>query len=85
MTDQLLRLNNDDDRANALLSAKKLARILDIEPKPLANWRVLGKGPRFFRLGDKHGPVRYLTVDVEFWLEKRAKTSTSTNVGGLHV
>jgi hypothetical protein len=41
----------------------------DISESTLAQWRYLGKGPRFYKCG-KH--VRYRRADVIAWLELNA-------------
>lgn len=55
-------------------SAKETARQLAIHPGSLANWRVQGRGPRFFKIGSK---VMYDRAEVQAWLESQRCTSTS--------
>lgn len=45
-----------------------------ISPRTLANWRYLGNGPRFVRLG---GRIVYALPALEEWERKRTVTSTS--------
>jgi predicted DNA-binding transcriptional regulator AlpA len=46
------------------------------EPKTLDNWRSLGVGPPYFKLGSK---VVYDDGEVDTWLEARRRISTSDN------
>jgi len=45
-----------------------------LTPKTLANWRVLGKGPTWFKIGRL---VRYDEADVDAWLSRFRVTPTS--------
>lgn len=49
-----------------LMTPLDLSRYLGVPPGTLANWRYLGRGPAFLRVG-RH--VRYRTVDVTAWIE----------------
>lgn len=42
------------------------ARYLGLPPRTLEQWRYLGRGPAFVKLGDRH--VRYRKSDVDAWL-----------------
>jgi hypothetical protein len=44
------------------------------KPKTLENWRVLGIGPAFYKIGNK---VYYDEADLSAWLATRKRTSTS--------
>jgi hypothetical protein len=44
------------------------AAYLGLKERTLANWRLMGKGPRFHKL---HGACRYLAADVIQWAESR--------------
>jgi predicted DNA-binding transcriptional regulator AlpA len=52
--------------ADGLLSTKELARKLGLSHRTLENYRQLGKGPSYLRLGPK--AVRYYWSDVIDWL-----------------
>jgi len=57
-----------------------VARILDVAPQTLRNWRVAGKGPAFHKFGNA---VRYdLEGDVYPYARRRRRTSTSEGEGG---
>lgn len=43
-------------------------------PRTLGQWRYLGKGPRYLKVGRD---VRYRKVDVDAWLEANAVTPKS--------
>jgi len=47
---------------------------MGVRPKTLANWRSLGTGPAFFKLGNR---VVYDDADVDAWLAARKRSSTS--------
>ena len=51
-----------------------LAAYLNIKVETLANWRFLGKGPAFIKVG---GKVMYSDADVSAWLAERRRTSTT--------
>lgn len=47
------------------LTSKEVAARLRIKPRTLNNWRVKGKGPKFYKLHDgPKAPVRYRLQDV---------------------
>ena len=50
------------------------AGILGLRPRTLERWRWEGQGPRFRKIG---GAVRYLPSDLDTWVDKAARTSTS--------
>lgn len=45
--------------------------------KTLANWRVLGKGPKFVRVG---GLIYYHADDIAAWVKANTFSSTSEKV-----
>lgn len=51
--------------AEELLTPQELADELLVPPHTLAQWRYLGRGPVFLKLG---GHVRYRRSDVDGWL-----------------
>ncbi len=49
-----------------MLNEKQLAEMLAVSVRTLQKWRLLGKGPRFYKLaGDA---VRYRLDEVEAWI-----------------
>jgi len=58
-------MENRDDS----LGAKGAGRLLGVEPKTLANWRYLGKGPSYIKISPRC--IRYRVVDLINYLEKR--------------
>lgn len=48
---------------------KQAARYVGASEAALRLWRAEGKGPRFFRAGDKL--VRYRRIDLDEWIEAR--------------
>lgn len=57
-----------------LLTTAQAAAALGLSPRTLERYRVAGGGPRYRKVGRW---VRYLPVDLERWLESRARESTS--------
>jgi hypothetical protein len=57
-----------------LMDPVETANKLGTSEKTLANWRVLGKGPSFLKLGSL---VRYRPSDVRSFLEENLRRSTS--------
>ena len=47
---------------------------IGLKRKTLDNWRSLGNGPPYYKLGNK---VVYDDADVDAWLVTRKRTSTS--------
>ncbi len=56
-----------------LLEPAEVAESLRIPEKTLAQWRYLGKGPRFVKVGRF---IRYRLVDIEAWLAAQSRSST---------
>lgn len=57
-----------------LITPPQLSARIGIKETTLANWRVLGRGPRFIRVGRS---IRYRSEDVEAWLSGRTADSTT--------
>jgi len=51
-----------------LMTPIDVGKYLGVPPGTLANWRYLGRGPVFLRVG-RH--VRYRPVDVAAWVDRR--------------
>jgi hypothetical protein len=49
-----------------LFTPAQLSAVLDVPVGTLANWRYLGRGPKFVRIG-RH--VRYRSEDLRSWLD----------------
>lgn len=53
-----------------LISSVEAAAMLGIKPTSLRIWRMKGKGPRFYKLGDSPAcRVMYRVSDIEAWLQ----------------
>jgi predicted DNA-binding transcriptional regulator AlpA len=59
--------------AEQLAEPQQVADYLQVPVKTLAQWRYIGTGPRFVRIGRF---VRYRWADVEKWLAAQSRTST---------
>lgn len=60
-----------------LLTETEAAKILGFSPRTLQKWRVRGHGPRFIKISDNKGPVRYRPQDLHTFLADRLRRSTS--------
>jgi excisionase family DNA binding protein len=49
-----------------LLSTEEVAEVLGRPPRTLRQWRYLGEGPKYLKVG---ATVRYRAHDVEAWLK----------------
>lgn len=58
----------DCGRSSGWVCRKEAARHLGYESKTLANWAVLGVGPRF-KLS--RGRPRYRVTDLDAWMERQ--------------
>jgi excisionase family DNA binding protein len=52
-----------------MLTPRQAAHYLGVSDAALRLWRSEGKGPRFFRAGEKL--IRYRRADLDFWVEAR--------------
>ncbi len=51
----------------------KAARYIGVSDGVLRLWRSQGKGPRFYRAGEKL--IRYRRSDLDTWIESRLSTA----------
>lgn len=58
-----------------LMDSRELAVRLGKSPAALANWRYLGLGPKFVKVGRS---IRYRVADVENWLEAHTQQQTGS-------
>jgi len=56
------------------MTQEQLARRWHISPRTLEQWRWLGKGPRFLKIGAR---VLYRELDVEVWEAAQVCQNTS--------
>ena len=61
-------------RHTVLLNTEQAAAALDLSPRTLERYRVVGGGPRYRKVGRW---VRYLPSDLERWLNSRGRNTTS--------
>ena len=61
-------------RGTMKLDTREAAKRMSIAAKTLDNWRSLGTGPPFYKLG---GRVVYDDGEVDAWLAARRRTSTA--------
>jgi excisionase family DNA binding protein len=53
-----------------LLSTEEVAEVLGRPARTLRQWRYLGEGPRYLKVG---ATVRYRARDIEKWLEAQER------------
>ena len=51
---------------SSLLTAEQAGTYLHVNARTLANWRVLGRGPRYIRSGSR---ALYRMADLDAWLD----------------
>jgi excisionase family DNA binding protein len=68
------RFMNETADVEPLLSTDEVSRVLVIPAGTLANWRWMGTGPRFLRVG-RH--VRYRRTDVEAWIDAQVHAAAA--------
>jgi predicted site-specific integrase-resolvase len=56
--------------AEELRTPLELAERLKIQPRTLQEWRSIGKGPSFLRVGRV---IRYRESDIEKWLNQQVE------------
>ena len=61
-----------------LLTPDEGGAYLKVHPRTLANWRVLGRGPRYVRVGRR--PF-YRVSDLEAWLNDHVYPHTAAERG----
>lgn len=61
-----------------LLRPQEVAKYLGVKDQTLAQWRWLGKGPKFRKI---EGGVRYHSDDVEKFIAQSERTSTKKRRG----
>ena len=57
-----------------LLTAEQAGAYLQINPRTLANWRSLGRGPRFVRSGAR---AFYRQAELDAWLDAHTFAHTA--------
>jgi len=57
-----------------MIRSPKVARLIGITPGTLRAWRVIGKGPRYIKMGSS---VFYKESEINAWIEEREFENTS--------
>ena len=57
-----------------LLTESEIAQIYGLKVQTLRSWRYRGSGPVFYKIG---ASCRYRAEDIEAWLSRCRRTSTS--------
>jgi hypothetical protein len=60
---------------NVLVDQVDAAAILDVTPRSMERWRLIGDGPPFIRISSRC--VRYRLGDLHEWVASRRQTSTT--------
>jgi hypothetical protein len=66
--------NPNGNGVPAYLREADAAKVLCLATGTLQNWRVLGIGPTYLKLG---GRIVYAAADLVSWAESQRRTSTS--------
>lgn len=62
----------------ALLRTAVAATLLGLRPQTLRKWRLVGRGPRYVRLGEScFARVTYRLADIQDWLAERTFANTT--------
>jgi predicted DNA-binding transcriptional regulator AlpA len=71
-----VNLNGQAKDTSALLTAKDVAKLLNMSEKTLANWRSQNKGPPYIKFPGKNGKggVRFEIAAVRKWQESNTKS-----------
>ena len=77
-----MKLNIVSRQKQEFLSEREVEE-LGLASRTLQAWRLLGRGPRFIKVGGR--TIRYRLVDVEAWLAEQTVTPTTKGVGGSRV
>jgi hypothetical protein len=59
-----------------IYTPERLADLLGISTKTLANWRASNRGPRYCRLGGRGSGVVYRAREVDEWLDAQLVDTT---------
>ena len=60
------------------VSANEAAAMLGVSSRTLANWRTLGIGPAFVRVGAVHSRTLYRLDDLNTWLDNNRVETTGS-------
>jgi predicted DNA-binding transcriptional regulator AlpA len=61
-----------------LLHTAAVATLLGLRPQTLRKWRLVGRGPRYVRLGEScFARVTYRLADIQDWLAERTFANTT--------
>jgi Helix-turn-helix domain len=69
-----------DGLVSPLLSPDAAAAYVRVHRRTLANWRVLGRGPRYVRVGRR---AFYRLSDLNSWLDQRVFTHTASETSDI--
>jgi excisionase family DNA binding protein len=69
--------NHDQEPIDRLLTVDEVADLLRCSKSSLDKWRLIGRGPRFVRVGAR---VRYRPADVASYVAEQTRASTSGEV-----
>jgi excisionase family DNA binding protein len=64
---------------NRLLSTEEAARVLGVSKRTMEDWRLIGSGPVFRKLGNRL--VRYAQADLRRYVDVRSAKNTSEAAG----
>lgn len=73
MSELVLDRIRQSDALPGLLEIDDVASLLRVSRSLLAKWRMVGRGPRFTKVGRR---ILYETAEVSAWLKTQRRTST---------
>lgn len=68
-------LENDPDYLDRLLTVEQAAAFLNLRPRTLNKWRVIGGGPAYIAISNR--AIRYRRRELVAWANERWRRSTS--------
>ena len=74
-----MKLNTVSRQKQEFLSERGIEELGLASRRTLQAWRLLGRGPRFIKVGGRS--VRYRLADVEAWLAGQTVTPATKEVG----
>jgi predicted DNA-binding transcriptional regulator AlpA len=78
-----MKLNTVSRQKQEFLSERGIEELGLASRRTLQAWRLLGRGPRFIKVGGRS--VRYRLADVEAWLAGQTVTPGTKGVGDSRV
>ena len=69
-----------DQTPQAYFTPRQTARYIGVTVRTLTEWRRVGGGPAFVRLGLRTGRVRYSKRELDNWMAQRQHAHTAAEL-----